>query len=80
MNERKRIFVSQHPYFRSVVVVLRFSPPRFPLDCVKTRAAGSADLARILITEGGAELELRNKKGDTALALASFWGNEDTVE
>lgn len=39
-----------------------------------------ADLARVLIAEGGAELEARNKKGETALSLACFWGNEDAVE
>ncbi|CAN0071420.1 unnamed protein product, partial [Ectocarpus sp. 8 AP-2014] len=38
------------------------------------------DLARVLVTEGDAELELRNNKGDTALSLACFWGNEDAVE
>lgn len=42
--------------------------------------ARRADLARLLVAEGGAELEARNNKGDTALSLACFWGNEDTVE
>ena len=45
-----------------------------------TTTTGTADLARVLVDEGGAELECRNKKGETALSLACFWGNEDTVE
>ncbi|CAM9912036.1 unnamed protein product [Ascophyllum nodosum] len=41
---------------------------------------GYTALARMLINNCGADVETRNKKGETALSLACFWGNTDTVE
>lgn len=50
--------------------------------CVVIFSGGGRGIgvAKVLVDECGAELETRNKKGDTALGLACFWGNADTVK
>ena len=41
---------------------------------------GRAAIVKTLVEDCGANLEMRNRKGETPLNLACFWGNMEAVE